>query len=193
MEVKSVSIPIDKKERIITAGIREFAENGYALASTNRICQNAGISKGLLFHYFETKQQFYTYLGNYLAENIKPLIVQILNIKETRFNEFINRVFEIGINFWVKNLDLISFYERVKSDRIFDPMEEINGELKTNLCSKLQSFTEIRKDIDFEIIYEILINDITFLITESEILNQNPLKKKIKEKISIIFEGISKN
>lgn len=190
MEVKSVSIPIDKKERIISSGIKEFAEKGYCLASTNRICQNARISKGLLFHYFETKQQFYTYLGNYLAENIKPLVVQILNMKETRFNEFINHLFEIGINFWVKNLELISFYERVKTDKIIDPMLEINEELKKNLCSKLESFPEIRKDIDFEIIYEILINDITFLITESEILNQTVLKKKINEKIKIIFNGI---
>lgn len=49
----------DKRQRILDATIREFAEKGYAKASTNSIVKEAGIAKGLLFHYFGTKKDLY--------------------------------------------------------------------------------------------------------------------------------------
>jgi len=41
------------------AALEEFAERGYAMASTNAITARAGISKGLLFHYFGSKKNLY--------------------------------------------------------------------------------------------------------------------------------------
>lgn len=40
----------DSRRKILDAAIAEFALRGYEAASTNRICQQADISKGLLFH-----------------------------------------------------------------------------------------------------------------------------------------------
>lgn len=184
-------IPRDKKERIINAGIKEFAENGYALASTNRICQNAGISKGLLFHYFETKMQFYIYLGKFLSENIINLLNDIKKVKGSNFNDFILNLFKIAYDFWENNLELNQFYERVKSDRIIDPLIEINDELKNSICSKLKEFPDIRKDIDIELVYNILIGDITFWLKNAETLNKNLQNKETSKKIKILFEGIA--
>ncbi len=48
-----------KKENILSACIEEFAEHGYERANTNRICASAGVSKGLIFHYFGSKQQLF--------------------------------------------------------------------------------------------------------------------------------------
>ena len=46
----------EKKQKIYQAALEEFVEHGYQNASTNRITQRAGISKGLLFHYFKNKK-----------------------------------------------------------------------------------------------------------------------------------------
>ncbi len=48
-----------KKKAIIDACITEFAEHGYERANTNRICAEAGVSKGLIFHYFGSKHKLY--------------------------------------------------------------------------------------------------------------------------------------
>lgn len=48
----------EKRQRIIEAGIEEFGK-GYALASTNEIVRKAGVSKGLLFHYFGSKKNLF--------------------------------------------------------------------------------------------------------------------------------------
>mgnify|MGYP001006429114 FL=1 len=47
-----------KRQRVIRASIEEFAK-GYEVASTNEIVRKAGISKGLLFHYFGNKKNLY--------------------------------------------------------------------------------------------------------------------------------------
>lgn len=49
----------EKRAVILQAALKEFAEQGYDKASTNQITQNAGVSKGLLFHYFGNKKQLY--------------------------------------------------------------------------------------------------------------------------------------
>ncbi len=56
-----------KQERIINAALKIFSMSGYRYASTDDIVREAGISKGLLFHYFESKIGLYTFLFEYSA------------------------------------------------------------------------------------------------------------------------------
>ncbi len=62
-------LPQDKRQKILDASIREFAENGYEKASTNAIVKEAGIAKGLLFHYFGNKKELYLYVLDYCIEH----------------------------------------------------------------------------------------------------------------------------
>lgn len=59
----------EKKNKIINACLEEFAENGYDKASTNAIVNRAGISKGLLFHYFGNKRNIYLYLLDFTIKH----------------------------------------------------------------------------------------------------------------------------
>ena len=52
----------EKKEKIMLVCLEEFAEKGYEGASTNDIVNRAGISKGILFHYFGNKKNLYLYV-----------------------------------------------------------------------------------------------------------------------------------
>lgn len=60
----------EKQERIINAAMKEFAV-GYKNASTDNIVKEAGISKGLLFHYFGTKAQLYNYLVGHAVDTVR--------------------------------------------------------------------------------------------------------------------------
>ncbi len=63
-------LPLEKRERIINAALREFASGGYGKASTNAICRDAGISKGALFLYFGSKKDLFLQLFQYCEEQI---------------------------------------------------------------------------------------------------------------------------
>jgi AcrR family transcriptional regulator len=48
-----------RREEILTVGLDVFVRKGYAATKTQDISQAAGMSEGLLFHYFETKEKLY--------------------------------------------------------------------------------------------------------------------------------------
>lgn len=52
----------EKQAEILAASLAEFAAYGFDLASTNRIVERAGISKGVLFKYFASKESLLLYL-----------------------------------------------------------------------------------------------------------------------------------
>jgi AcrR family transcriptional regulator len=73
------SLPKEKKDSIINASIEEFAKNGYKKGSTNNIVMKAGISKGLLFHYFGSKKNLFLYLFDYTVEFLFKIIRSEIN------------------------------------------------------------------------------------------------------------------
>lgn len=64
----------DKRARILEAAFDEFARHGLDSASTNRIASEAGVSKSLLFYYFDDKQDlFATVVGEVSRELLGAL------------------------------------------------------------------------------------------------------------------------
>ena len=65
MNEKFFDLKKEKQDRMINAALKVFALNGYAHASTDDIVREAGISKGLLFHYFVSKLGLYSFVYDY--------------------------------------------------------------------------------------------------------------------------------
>lgn len=66
-------LPETKQNDITNAAFREFSQYGYDLASTNRIVAEAGISKGMLFKYFSTKENLFIFLVKRYLQEIDAL------------------------------------------------------------------------------------------------------------------------
>lgn len=65
MNGKFFDLKKEKQDRMINAALKVFALQGYRHASTDDIVREAGISKGLLFHYFGSKIGVYTFVYDY--------------------------------------------------------------------------------------------------------------------------------
>ena len=78
----------DKKELILSAGMKEFSQKPYKEASTDSITKACGISKGLLFHYFGSKKAFYFYC---LESAMEKLTAQAQSKEEA--NDFYDILF----------------------------------------------------------------------------------------------------
>jgi len=74
---KIMAMEPEKRERVINAAMQEFSK-GYKQAYTDTIVKEAGISKGLLFHYFGTKEGLYNFI--------------LLNACETIYNEYLTLI-----------------------------------------------------------------------------------------------------
>ena len=65
MNEKFFDLNKEKQDRMINAALKVFALEGYLHGSTDDIVRDAGISKGLLFHYFGSKLGLYSFLYDY--------------------------------------------------------------------------------------------------------------------------------
>ena len=76
---KFLSLEKEKQERIINAAMKEFLV-GYKKASTDNMVREAGISKGLLFHYFGTKERLYDFLIDYAIDTLQREYLDLINL-----------------------------------------------------------------------------------------------------------------
>ncbi len=67
MNPKFYSLPEEKQQQIIRAGFRVFSQSSYRKSPMSEIAAAAGISKSLLFHYFQNKKELYLFLWDTCA------------------------------------------------------------------------------------------------------------------------------
>lgn len=83
MNAKFGELPVEKQTVILNGALKTFAKMGYKKASTGDIALEAGVSKSLLFHYFGSKIELFSYAFDYSID----LINEGLRDFEYRENE----------------------------------------------------------------------------------------------------------
>ncbi|MCJ1779444.1 TetR/AcrR family transcriptional regulator [Mammaliicoccus sciuri] len=72
----------EKRQKIINSGLMEFSNYGYQQSSTNRIVENAGIGKGMLFYYFKNKKGLFKFLVDYSLDFIEEYYFKQIDTSE---------------------------------------------------------------------------------------------------------------
>lgn len=72
----------EKRQKIINSGLMEFSNYGYQQSSTNRIVENAGIGKGMLFYYFKNKKRLFKFLVDYSLDFIEEYYFKQIDTSE---------------------------------------------------------------------------------------------------------------
>jgi len=68
------NLPREKRERIMEVAGREFADHGYDGASVSHILEQAGISKGAAYYYFENKADLFRAAAEYHIDKLMESI-----------------------------------------------------------------------------------------------------------------------
>ncbi len=92
MNEKFFDLKKEKQDRMINAALKVFAENGYGHASTDEIVREAGISKGLLFHYFISKLGLYSFTYDYSVRYMMLELMSGVSKDETDFFTLIDQI-----------------------------------------------------------------------------------------------------
>ena len=69
---KKEAMSTERRHQLLNIGLDQFIRFGYYGTSTRRICEQAGISSGLFFHYFRTKEELYLELVRVGCDGIRP-------------------------------------------------------------------------------------------------------------------------
>nr|WP_297705628.1 TetR/AcrR family transcriptional regulator [uncultured Butyrivibrio sp.] len=92
MNEKFFELKKEKQDRMINAALKVFSQYGYYHASTDEIVKTAGISKGLLFHYFINKIGIYAFLYDYATRRVTLELTTSVEKNETGYFELYNQI-----------------------------------------------------------------------------------------------------
>lgn len=104
------SMNAEKRNALFNASMKEF-NKGYAAANTDEIVVEAGISKGLLFHYFGSKKGLYKFLLHYALGTVNSEYDKVI-LKSNDFLENIWRVSKLAADLMFRYPVLYSFLAR---------------------------------------------------------------------------------
>lgn len=154
-------LPEDRKRRIIDAAYNEFATHGYKNASTNRLVKELGISKGILFKYFSTKIELYTYLVDTAVASLLQHLAKY-ELKGDNWREIILSHSSIEFDFLIEKPTIYHFFYKMQQD-INDPQL---SDIKSDLIQKSNKYLlKLYEYINFNPSKDILLmNHIYYII-----------------------------
>ncbi len=109
-KVQFEEIKQEKRELILETALEIFATYGYHGASISMIAQHAGIAKGLLYNYFESKEELLKAVINHGFKDFFDIFNELLDkglsdemLTSIQFRKIFKKVFEImrsNLHFW---------------------------------------------------------------------------------------------
>lgn len=95
----------EKKTLIMNVALEHFARQGYHKSSISQIAKHAGISKGLMYNYFESKEELLTEIVNRSMEEVAMYLDPDNDgyLSDEEFELFVRKLFLIlreKISFW---------------------------------------------------------------------------------------------
>lgn len=149
------------KEKILNSALAEFGAKSYEGASINNICNENGISKGLIYHYFKDKEELYLTCVKTCFDKLTDFLkdVEESNIVPNKSTNSIKNYLDRREHFFNIN----PLYSNIFFQSIIQPPRHLREQIK-----------ELRKEFDVINIkcYKKIINNIALRdeITENEAL-----------------------
>ncbi len=113
-----------KKNSILNAAMAEFTK-GYEKTSTDVIVKTAGVSKGLLFHYFGSKKELFLYAYEYALHTVIVEFYDLINFDERDFLERWKQIALLKMDLMQKHPMIFSFIAYAS----FPDSDEVKGKI----------------------------------------------------------------
>ena len=145
MNEKFFDLKKEKQDRMINAALKIFAENGFRRASTDEMVKEAGISKGLLFHYFISKTGLYEFVFDYSVKYLMMEMASAVDGQETDYFQ-IRRQIEKARTVAMKNFPymqlLLQRAAEEKEPEVLEAVREVAEKL-------LEAYDNVYLQVDF--------------------------------------------
>ena len=126
------------RRRTLDRALSEFSEKGYGGSSVNTICAVQGISKGIVYHYFENKDQLYLSCVEECFQRLTAHLSAALQAEEPGpVEEQLGRYFTARMDFFQEN----PVYQPIFCEAVISPPGRL-----------LEQIQACRKDFDALII-----------------------------------------
>ncbi len=141
MNEKFFDLKKEKQDRMINAALKIFAQFGYRFASTDDMVKEAGISKGLLFHYFGSKVGLYAFVYDYSVRYMTMELKAAIDSKTTDFFKIMKQMEGAKLQILKNYPYMQSFLDKCETENVSEALLAIE--------EKRQSYNAL-----YQLIYE---------------------------------------
>ena len=143
----------ETKHRIIKSALKEFSEKSYREASLNTICIEGEVSKGIIYHYYQDKEELYLACVKECFNSLKEYLDQKVKITDDSLEKNMNNYFKVRLHFFNEN----PIYFGIYCSAVLNPPDELEKKLNKamkefheqtiKILSALLKKTKLRKGI----------------------------------------------
>ena len=167
----------EKQDRMINSALKVFSQYGYKHASTDEVVKGAGISKGLLFHYFESKIGLYAFLYDYATRFVTLELTANVEKSENRYFELYKQILSAKANSMSQYPFIFLFLNKADEETDIEAVSVISERREKyqrimHALRERADITTFMPGIDFEKVGVILDYTIDGLIHKS-VLSEN--------------------
>lgn len=162
MNNKFYNLPIDRQKQILSGALKVFSASSYSKTSTIEIAREAGISKGLIFHYFKNKKELYLYLYKYCVDLYTSEMKNNYNFEETDFFEILLQSQRSKCKFMKEHPYVYAFVVRVYLEddpelveEIAEYAEPVNNESFKKFFEKID-LNKFKESVDVALLFKSL-------------------------------------
>ncbi|MFT8313147.1 MAG: TetR/AcrR family transcriptional regulator [Clostridium sp.] len=128
---------IEKKNKIIQAGMKLFMEKGFYNTNTNEIAKEAGVSIGIIYHYFQDKKAIFLACMDQMTPKFDFNMVQQLHLSKDRkeLEAFLSDIIDKNIQFHAMSK---AGHEEFQAMRHLDPdVEQYMNQFEDKFLSEI--------------------------------------------------------
>lgn len=105
---------VDRREALLKSAIKLFAGKGFSAVDLREISKDAGVTVGLIRHYFESKEGLIDAAIAIVTERLQVIFKQITgNIEASSGEEFIDIIAERHTDFLLPQYELLQFLKHL--------------------------------------------------------------------------------
>ncbi len=190
------------RQKIIKAALDEFGKNDYFTASTNSICKDHGISKGLLFHYYGSKDEIFMICVKKCFDELSEYIEEYIYQSDGNIEEMLGKYIQCRVEFF----KLHPYYKKIFHTAVFNTpphlavqieesrerLHEVNELFLTKVLDNL----ELKKDINKKEVIRTIVDFGNYFLAKCKLQSteeENFMEEPVKDFIQImkmLFYGI---
>lgn len=153
---KLLTLDPQRRDAILNAALKEFLSQGYDNASTNVIAKEAGISKALMFHYINSKQELFLFVYDYFTEILETEYFGKMDLSQKDIFTRLRQSYLLQIDLmkqypWLFEFNKLSIV--TNSDEVNNELEERANKKQSSCGNKLFDTIDVsnfRAGLDIE-------------------------------------------
>ena len=147
-------LPQEKRDRILSVAVEEFANNGFENTSIQQIAKKSGISVGSVYKYFENKETLFSMVVRVGLSSLENLLIGLADSSEDILIKA-ETIIRALLDFSRENPALVKLYCRLTTTDnsdfltgISQHIEAMSASIYTVAISKAQETGDVRNDIN---------------------------------------------